>query len=944
MFATWYTNQLLFDGVIRGIVYGLLAMSIILVYRSTKVINFAAGSMGLVGSALLVLLNLNYSVPYWLAVVIALGAGIAVGALVEVIVVRRLATSPRVILLVATIGVSQLAQVTPFALPSPPATNSFYPLAIGSSFDVGDVTVKGQALMVLIAAPLMAIGLGWFLNRTIAGRTVRASADNHDLTRLSGASPKLHSTLVWAVAGLIATVSMMLVGGLDGQANFLAALGPASLLRALVAALIARFNNFGQAIAVGVAIGVVEKLIGFNYFNEPGRTEAILLLVVLIAVAREERVTGASEAKSDFAFAPKAVPLPERLKGRFWLRNMNRVTFLVVGVIAVLAPIVVTQPSRHVLYASILAYTVCALSLTVLTGWGGQLSLGQMAFAGLGALTAAGFTRGLEIDWILFDRQIIYIRFEPIPFVISILLGAVVAGILAAIIGLGALRIRGLSLAVSTYALVVACGAYIYRLGIFSAGSRTDVRFPRGDLGPIDLDDTRNYYYFSLAVLLLVALMLGRIRRSGVGRVTIAVRDNPNSAAAFTVQPAIAKLRVFALAGFISGLGGGVITGIAQTVNFSDPRLLVEGSLNVVSIIVIGGLGSVAGAVLGALWVIGLPAFFPGSEIVPLLTSGLGLLILLMYLPGGLVNLVNQMRGALYRWLERDLPPITKSADAAPPASLRRSDRERVEVDIALRTTDVSVEFDGVKANSDVSIEVRQGEIVGLVGTNGAGKSTLMNAIGGFVPSTGTVELLGQDVSGDSAAARARLGLGRTFQAATLFPELSVRETLEVAYEARGRTSLLEVVLFSPRARARGRAQKADAADLIDFLGLGRYADRPINELSTGTRRIVELGGLLALDARVLCLDEPTAGVAQRESEALSPLLVEINKELDASMLIIEQVMPLIMRVRVRVYCLEVGRVIAQGTPDEVRNDPGVIASYLGTDERTIERSGPITT
>jgi ABC-type branched-subunit amino acid transport system ATPase component len=136
------------------------------------------------------------------------------------------------------------------------------------------------------------------------------------------------------------------------------------------------------------------------------------------------------------------------------------------------------------------------------------------------------------------------------------------------------------------------------------------------------------------------------------------------------------------------------------------------------------------------------------------------------------------------------------------------------------------------------------------------------------------------------------------------------------------------------------RAKRADAADLIDFLGLGRYADTHISDLSTGTRRIVELAGLLALDARVLCLDEPTAGIAQRETEAFAPLIVEIRRELGASMLVIEHDMPLIMSISDRVYCLEAGRIIAEGHPSAVRDNPLVVASYLGTDERAIARSG----
>jgi ABC-type branched-subunit amino acid transport system ATPase component len=219
-----------------------------------------------------------------------------------------------------------------------------------------------------------------------------------------------------------------------------------------------------------------------------------------------------------------------------------------------------------------------------------------------------------------------------------------------------------------------------------------------------------------------------------------------------------------------------------------------------------------------------------------------------------------------------------------------------------------------------------------------------MNAVGGFVPAQGTIELLGVDVGGALPAARARRGLGRTFQAATLFPELTVRETVQVALEARGRTGLVSTAFALPRSVRLERSRRREGDELLDFLGLGRYADSYIASLSTGTRRVVELAGLLAVDARVLCLDEPTAGVAQRETEAFGPLLHEIRRELGAAMLVIEHDMPLIMSISDRVYCLEQGAVIATGAPSDVRSDPRVIASYLGTDERAIARSGVIPT
>ena len=221
-----------------------------------------------------------------------------------------------------------------------------------------------------------------------------------------------------------------------------------------------------------------------------------------------------------------------------------------------------------------------------------------------------------------------------------------------------------------------------------------------------------------------------------------------------------------------------------------------------------------------------------------------------------------------------------------------------------------------------MDLDVGRGEVVGLIGSNGAGKTTLMNAVGGYVPSSGRIEVLGHDVHRTSPARRARLGLGRSFQGAELFPDLTVRET---------------VVLAAP---GRGAAARAEADEAIAFLGLGRFVDRFVNELSTGTRRIVELACLMVSGARVLCLDEPTAGIAQRESEAFGPLILRIRAELDAAILVIEHDMPVVMGISDRVYCLEAGRIISEGRPDEVRHDPLVVASYLGTDPDAINRSG----
>ena len=332
-------------------------------------------------------------------------------------------------------------------------------------------------------------------------------------------------------------------------------------------------------------------------------------------------------------------------------------------------------------------------------------------------------------------------------------------------------------------------------------------------------------------------------------------------------------------------------------------------SLDAIAMTVIGGLGSVLGPVLGAAYVLGLPTLFDSSATVVLLTSSIGLLVLLLYFPGGLVRIFHRLGDAIVGWLSRSSaievePPARRQARPRPLV-----ERQPFEGEIALRTSEVSVRFGGVVALDRVSVEVRRGEIVGLIGTNGAGKSTLMNVVSGFItPAQGDIEILGRDATSLPVHRRASIGMGRLFQDARLFPDLTVREAVQVALESTLPVGLWRVAFGTPHARRAERAKAENAAEYIDFLGLGRYADHNIGELSTGTRRIVESTCFVAQGPQLLLLDEPTAGVAQRETEAFGPLIERIQRELGASMLIIEHDMPLVMSISDRVYCLSSGR------------------------------------
>ena len=925
--VTWLNSQIVFDGVIQGLAIAVIAVGVVLVYRATKIINFAVGNMGVVGAALLALLVVQYHVPFWVALGVAIVTGLAFGAIVDATVIRRLRKSPRVVVLVATIGVAQVAEVIAFKMPQPTDLGAHYPSAINGTWTVAGVMIRGSDLSILIIVPVTLLALTWFLDRTTLGKTVKACASNPSLARLSGISPKVISTMVWALAAGLSTLSIVLIAGQTGSAGDVTTLGPQTLSLALVAAVIGGMTSFPRAIIASLAIGVVQSVLTYNFIDTPGLINLVLLVTVLIAVLFNRERGGESEV---FAFTPQARPIPERLRSYRWARNVDKSGIILLGLVGIALPLIVTTPSTQQVFTEVLAFAICATSLTVLTGWLGQLSLGQMAFAGLGALFAARLVEA------------------GVPFWLAIAATTVASAALATILGLGSLRVRGLYLAIVTFTFALAAQQYFFSLPILSGQSSdgSDLPFPVGHLFSLSFPGQRTYYYVVLLILGVVLLVTSRLRDSGVGRSIMAVRDNENAAAAFTVRPAWEKIRAFSIAGGLAGLGGALLSGAFANVAFAGPGsfFVVDGSLGLVAMVVIGGMGSVTAAVIGAIWVIGIPALAPNNQVLALLASSLGLLVILLYFPRGLNQVSYDVRDAFLAWAERRFgkDPVLPAGDRPAVLLRRAAEVHEGHTAPALAVTDLAVTFGGIQAVDKVSLAVASGQIVGLIGSNGAGKSTLMNAIGGFVAATGSVRLGDQEIGNKSPASRAALGLGRTFQSATLFPELTVTETLLVALVAKDGTGLLSTALALPRATRRSRRDRSDVAEIVDLLGLAQYADHHILDLSTGTRRVVELAGLLALNARVLCLDEPTAGLAQRETEAFGPLIVTVQRQLGASVLLIEHDMPLIMGISDQVYCLEAGQVIAEGSPSAVRDNPRVIASYLGTDERAIVRSGDV--
>jgi ABC-type branched-subunit amino acid transport system ATPase component/ABC-type branched-subunit amino acid transport system permease subunit len=909
-------------GAMTGLGYAVLAAGLVLIYRSSRIINLAHGQIGAFAAVILVELGNKADLPYGLALPLAVAAGALVGLIVERTLVRPLATRSGLAVLVATIGVTQVLLVAQASMPD--IIGGRYPTAVGWTRTVGDLVLHGEHFTLLLIGPVTLVAFAYLLTRTRYGLAIRAVADNRDASQLSGIDVTRVSRLVWASAGGLAAIAAILTSPLAGGGVGTAAapaLGPSLLLRAQAAGLVGRLTSVPRTIAAGLAIGILEGVLFASYPADLGMVDVVLFVAILGMLLVRSRTDADDGASLTFGSDPR--PLARSIAQLPRVRAVRVGLFVAAGVAAVAAPFVQSSASDLFLLSQVPIFAIVGISVVVLTGWAGQLSLGQMAFVGFGALgTAALDSRGVP-----YGPAVAYVAF---------------AGVVVALaVGAPALRLRGLFLTITTLGLAVAASSYLLRLEVFKSSSVGPSVMTPGKVGPLDFDSYRVEYYLCVAVLLGMILLARRIRSGGIGRSILAVEGNPRSVAAMTLSPAAIKLQSFAIAGAMATIAGGLFAGVNRT--FQVESFGPEQSLQVLAMTVVGGIGSVAGAVLGAVYLIGVPQLFGDTSTVRLATSGIGLLVILRFEPGGLIAILERVRD---RWIrtfvaDHDAAP-EPTAERAPivfaePAGSADGDHGGPPV---LQLTEVSVELGGRSIVDRVDLEVGPGEIVGLIGSNGAGKTTLMNAISGFVPSSGRVELHGEELGGLPPHLRARLGLGRSFQTALLYPRLTTRECFLVALESRHRTELVPSLLALPPAvRGEARARR-DADELLDLLGLGAYADRRVGVLSTGTRRIVELGCLLATQPSVILLDEPMAGIAQRETEAFGPLIVDLRRHLGAAVLIIEHDLPLVSAISDRMYCLETGAVIAEGTPDAVRANPRVVASYLGTDERAIARSG----
>ncbi len=619
----------LVQGAVTGMVYGLLAMGLVLIYRANRVLNFAQGQLGVVAAVFLVKCYYDFGFNYWFALALALALAVAVGSLSE-LVLRRLSHRPRVLVMVATIGLSQVLFVFT-ALPFIRPQNLFrpFPVPIHLTFRVGTYVFTPGQVLALIVAPVVALGLVAFVRWSPWGLAMRAATENSDSARLSGVWVRRTSNVAWMLAGLLSACTAVLAA--PGQTSSLTeVLSPDLLLLALTAAMVGAMVNLTAAFVAAVAIGVVQEILLWNLSNT-AQVDLVLFVVVsavLLVRIAALRGGGRDPAASTWIEGSRAaVRTPDAVRRRV---EVGGITATVV-VVAVL-PLVIST-GRSFLLSQICIYGVIALSLTVLTGWAGQVSLGQFGLVACGALVATHLG-------------------SSVPLVLLLPLAGVVTAVVAVAVGLPALRVRGLYLAVSTLAfglwlMPAVLDTPCWTLPVVDKRLCTGLPQPQSTLLArpsflgLSLSSERAFAWFSLAVLVLTVVMVRTWRDRGVARRLVAVRDNEIGAAAMGVPLARTKVLAFALSGFIAGYAGVCLAFATERISTStfDPTL----SILVVSMVVIGGLGSVGGAVLGAVYLVGLPALAGSTPTVQFLTSGLGLLAFLLYLPGGLAELLQRL-------------------------------------------------------------------------------------------------------------------------------------------------------------------------------------------------------------------------------------------------------------------------------------------------------------
>jgi branched-chain amino acid transport system permease protein len=674
------------DGVIQGLLTALLAVGIVIVYRANRIVNFAQAEMGAVPANLAFLLFAARGWNVWLSAACGLAAAILLGVLVEFLFLRRFFRAPRLIATVATIGVAQLLVFLSLYLPNwiGESDDLSFPPLVDLEFSLSNTNFNGNDALVLIAVPVLLLLLAAFFRFTRIGIALRASAESADRASLLGIPVRRLQSVVWGLAGLLAFIALFLRIGVVGT-TLGRVLDPVVLIAALGAAVIGRMERLPTTVSAAVGLGIISQSVRYAWNYDAARPAVIAVVIGIALLVQQggqvDRLRSA--AISSWQESREVRPVPAELRHD---RNVVATQWLVaalVGLLVVLIPLLMSE-SRVRTATTIGIYAVIGISLVVLTGWAGQVSLGQMAFAGVGAAFSGWFATHVS---------------EPFigGAVVVLVLGGIAGAIATVVIGLPTLRARGLTFAVMTLAFSLATTTYLLNAGYspfrnslpdwLQGGERVPrpavVSFKARDIIPLDTE-TR-LYWFTLAVLAITIIAARGLRATRTGRVLIGVRENERAAQAYSIRARNTLALAFAISGFLAGVAGALL-GMQQRAldvgNFS-----VDAGLQVFAMVVVGGLGSIGGAVIGALYVYGVQYWLPPSlQEWRFFATGAGMLLVLLVLPGGLGAALGDARDGILRWYARrkgirvpSLVADTRVADVVPTPEMARAVAEAVE-------------------------------------------------------------------------------------------------------------------------------------------------------------------------------------------------------------------------------------------------------------------------
>lgn len=630
-------------GVATGALYGLLAVGIILVYRTNRIINFAAAAIGATPAIAAVLLGVLKGWPYAATLPVVLIGSTLVGAVVDFTIIRRFASAPRLIVTVATIGISQILAFIGIYIPIWLGSQGKLQSVIETPWKKlltwrksnGDILLTGDHVFALIVVFGVSIGLAAFFRYTRVGIALRASAENADRASLLGIPVRRIGTVAWALAGLLAGITIFLRAPLAGVPVD-GSLGYAVLVYALAAAVIAKMDNVILAIFAGMAVGILEQAsvvkTGANNF-----ATAMMLVVILAALLLQRKsLSRAYDAgTSTWQSVKEFRPIPTELRNMREVWIAKAVFAVLVFVLFAAAPWIVGA-SKVPKLTSIPLDAIVAVSLVILVGWAGQISLGQFGLVGISAGVIGGLAANHNIDFFL-----------------AIILGALLGAFVSLLIGLPALRVQGLYLAVATLAFAAAVEGYVLRpdfLGKHFLPRGSNLVTPPVLWQRIDTNTPIRFYFLSLTFLGLAILCARSFRKNRSGRVLIAVRDNQRAAPAYAINLASSKLAAFAISGALAAVAG-VLIAYQQTSIDQSPYGMIP-SVKIFIYTVVGGLTSVGGAVAGAI-IFGLLSLF-GDDLMrglSFLSTGVGVLVILLFLPGGLAELFFKWRDNFLRWV-----------------------------------------------------------------------------------------------------------------------------------------------------------------------------------------------------------------------------------------------------------------------------------------------------